>query len=407
MVAFLKYIRGYLRIRVSGFSPERFMNLCTNKGILLWQIVRDGDVYYMNINLTGFWALRPIVRKTGTRVAVLERCGLPFFLPKLLRRKAFLTGLVLALAFWILSSFFVWDIELTGNYRITEDVFSDFLKERQIAVGMKKEALDIGLLEKEIRRTFPEITWASAKLSGTKLEIAIKENDAPILAEEEEREAGSALVTEYDGTVCSIIVRSGVPMVKAGDAVVAGEVLVDGRIPVYNEDATVREYLYADADADILLEHTVAVCERLPFYYVRKEYTGRVKKRYYFRVGEHEWKLPQEQPFLVYDSLIRESRPAVFEKLSVPVYIGSDTYREYQNTEHEYTFEEAKALLQEKLTVLLTSLEEKGVQIIEKDVRIDTDGDFWLVTGQLTVRERVGESVSIEKVTVGETGTDE
>ncbi len=81
MIEFLKYIRGYLRIRVSGFSPERFMNLCSNKGILLWKIVKEGDVYYMNINLKGFRALRPIVRKTGTRVAVLERYGLPFFCP--------------------------------------------------------------------------------------------------------------------------------------------------------------------------------------------------------------------------------------------------------------------------------------------------------------------------------------
>ena len=96
MVEFLKYVRGYLRIRVSGFSPERFMNLCSNKGILLWKIEREGDVYYMNIHLDGFRALRPIVRKTGTKVAVLERCGLPFFLPKLFRRKAFIGGLMLA-----------------------------------------------------------------------------------------------------------------------------------------------------------------------------------------------------------------------------------------------------------------------------------------------------------------------
>ena len=71
MIELLKYMRGYLRIRVSGFSPERFMNLCSNRGILLWDIVREGDVYFMCINLRGFWELQPIVKKTGTRVAVL------------------------------------------------------------------------------------------------------------------------------------------------------------------------------------------------------------------------------------------------------------------------------------------------------------------------------------------------
>lgn len=407
MVEFLKYVRGYLRIRVSGFSPERFMNLCSNKGILLWKIEREGDVYYMNIHLDGFRALRPIVRKTGTKVAVLERCGLPFFLPKLFRRKAFIGGLMLAVAFWMISSLFIWDIQTAGNYRITDDVFNTFLREQQVTVGMKKSGLDIGALEKEIRRTFPEITWASARLSGTKLLIEIKENDAPIITQQAAAEKGSELVTDYDGTIVAIIVRSGVPMVKVGDAVAKGDVLVAGNVPVYNEDATVREYLYVDADADIWLEHAMSFSARLPFDYIQKEYTGRTKKRFYLRIGNHEWKMPQERPFLVYDSLIRESRPLVFEKLLIPVYQGSYTYREYKNVEHEYTLEQAETLLSEKLRTFLASLEEKGVQIIEKDVKIDTNGGSWVISGQFTVREAVGRSVLIEKSVIGETEIDE
>lgn len=407
MVEFLKYVRGYLRIRVSGFSPERFMNLCSNKGILLWKIEREGDVYYMNIHLDGFRALRPIVRKTGTKVAVLERCGLPFFLPKLFRRKAFIGGLMLAVAFWMISSLFIWDIQTAGNYRITDDVFNTFLREQQVTVGMKKSGLDIGALEKEIRRTFPEITWASARLSGTKLLIEIKENDAPIITQQAAAEMGSELVTDYDGTIVAIIVRSGVPMVKVGDAVAKGDVLVAGNVPVFNEDATVKEYLYVDADADIWLEHAMSFSARLPFDYIQKEYTGRTRKRFYLRIGNHEWKMPQESPFLVYDSLIRESRPLVFEKLSIPVYQGSYTYREYKNVEHEYTLEQAEALLSEKLRTFLASLEEKGVQIIEKDVKIDTNGGSWVISGQFTVREAVGRSVLIEKSVIGETEIDE
>lgn len=403
MIELLKYLRGYLRIRVSGFSPERFMNLCSNKGILLTHIVREGDVYYMNINLRGFWALRPIVRKTGTRVAVLERYGLPFFLPKLLKRKAFAGGLVFAVAFWLWSSLFIWDIELSGNYRITEDVMMSFLRKQQVAVGMRKEALDIEALEKEIRRQFPEITWASARLEGTRLRIDVKENDAPILQEEEPSEAGSDLVSQYDGTVVSIIVRSGVPKVAAGDAVEEGSVLVEGRLPVFNEDATVREYLYVDADADIILEHTLHFSAGLPFDHVEKEYTGREKKRYYLRFGNREWRMPQERPFLVYDSVIRESRPAFFEKLSIPLYWGTYTYREYLNIEYEYTLEEATEKLNEKLASFLASLEEKGIQMVEKDVKIDTNGGSWVVSGEFVVREPVGKSAAVERTVIGET----
>ncbi len=402
MLRLLKYLKGYLRIKVWGFSPERFMNLCSNKNILLWDIRQEGEIYFMYISLKGFYQLRGIVRKTGTRVAILERYGLPFLIPKLLRRKTFLLGLIMAVAFWILSASFIWDIELTGNYQITEDMFASFLKENQVHVGMRSADLDISELEKQIRRTFPQVTWTSAKLTGTKLLIEIKENDAPIITLQEEDTGGSDLVAEYDGVIVSMIVRSGVPMVNIGDTVAKGDVLVDGKVPIYNEDATVREYTYVTADADIVLEHTMPFAASIPLDYIEKEYTGRTKKSHYLRVGDREMKLPEEAPFLVYDSVIKESRLLVLEKLSIPVFAGTYTHREYQNVEHIYSQEQAQELLCEKLTQFLATLEEKGIQIIDKDVKIDKNSGNWTLTAEFLVHEKTGCSVATAKPDGGE-----
>ena len=405
MIGFFKYLKGYLRIKVWGFSPERFMNLCSNRGILLWEIVRDEDTYYMNISINGFYKLRPIVKKTGTKVAILEKYGLPFFLPLLQKRKIFLAGMLLSVAFWMWSSLYVWDIEISGNYQITQDVFESFLKEQQVKVGMRKSGLDIEELEKEIRREFPQVTWTSARLTGTRLQIAVKENDAPIIEDAlEEEETGKDLVSQYQGTIVSMIVRNGVPMAAIGDTVEKGTLLVDGKVPVYNEDGTVREYQLVNADADIVIEHTRTFRGTLPFDYIKKEYTGRIRKRYFLKVGEKEWKIPQERPFLIYDSVIKESRPLLFQKLSIPVYFGSVTHREYQNMEYEYTLEEARDLLNEKLRLFLTSLEEKGVQIKKKNVRIDTNDGMWVIEGSFLVREAVGKSVD---TTIPDTGAQE
>ncbi len=418
MIRFLKYMKGYLRVRVWGFSPERFMNLCSNKGILLWDIVREGDVYYMNITLKGFWEIRPIAKKTGARVAILERYGLPFFLPRLLKRKMFVLGLVLAVVFWTVSSLFIWDIKLNGNYQITDDVFQDFLKENQVRIGMRRDELDIQELEKQIRRQFPQITWASARLDGTKLLIDIKENDAPIATREhavdEKHSMGGAqdapgrdLVAEYNGRVVSIIVRSGVPKVAIGDTVEKGTVMVEGKVPVYNEDATVREYSYVDADADIVLEHASEFTASLPFDHTEKRYTGREKSSHYIKLGDRSWALPENRPFLVYDSVIKESRPLMLERLSVPAFWGTVTYREYQNVEYKYTAEEAKDHLNQKLMDFLAELEEKGVQIIEKDVKIETGNDAWVLKGQFLVQEPVGASVRTERIEVEKTEENE
>lgn len=407
MIELLKCAKGYLRIKVWGFSPERFMNLCGNKEILLWDITKEGDAYYMCISLQGFYRLRPIVRKTGTRVVILQRYGLPFFIPVLYKRKIFILGCMLTIAFWYISSLFIWDIRLSGNYQITEDVFMTFLKEYQVDIGMSKSALDIEEMEKEIRKRFPEITWTSAKLSGTKLLIEVKENDAPIISAITEQAQGTDLVADFEGKIVSMIVRNGVPKVAIGDEVTKGMVLVEGSVPIFNEDSTVREYHYVDADADIVLEHVRQFQARLPFDYVSKEYTGRCEKSYYFRIGKQEFRFGENEPYLVFDSVIRESRPAVFEKLSIPVYFGSYTHREYQNTEHEYSLDMAESILNEKLSTFLASLTEKGVQIIEKNVKIDTNSGTWVIRGDFLVQESVGVDVSIIKQDVGENNSDE
>lgn len=79
MVNIIKYLQGYVKIKVWGYSPERFMNLCGNHNILLWGIENHGEYYTMNISVRGFFKLKPMLKKTKTRAVILQRYGLPFY----------------------------------------------------------------------------------------------------------------------------------------------------------------------------------------------------------------------------------------------------------------------------------------------------------------------------------------
>mgnify|MGYP001245753841 FL=1 len=229
MTEWVKRLQGYVKIRVWGFAPQRFINLCSNKGILLWNIEKQEDVYTMCIGLRSFYELRPIARKTKVRVVISERYGLPFFVPGMLRRKAFLAGLFLAVAFWLISSLFVWDIQVTGNYQVTDDVFYSFLEQEGIHTGMRRSELNIGELEKQIRRKFSQVTWTSGRLDGTRLVIEIKENDMSVPeVVQDAAGAGKDLVAECNGVITDMIVRCGVPKVSIGSEVAKGDILVAG-----------------------------------------------------------------------------------------------------------------------------------------------------------------------------------
>ena len=57
-------IQGYLKVRVTGYSPERFLNLCKNKKIDVWGLEARQNAYDMYIRISGFRKLKPILKKT-------------------------------------------------------------------------------------------------------------------------------------------------------------------------------------------------------------------------------------------------------------------------------------------------------------------------------------------------------
>ena len=40
----VNYVYGYLRIVVEGYYIERFMNICRNKGYMMWNIRKNNDI---------------------------------------------------------------------------------------------------------------------------------------------------------------------------------------------------------------------------------------------------------------------------------------------------------------------------------------------------------------------------
>ena len=65
------------------------------------------------------------------------------------------------------------------------------------------------------------------------------------------------------------------------------------------------------------------------------------------------------------------------------------TYNTYILEENEYTEEEAKTLAEQLFFQYLTNLEEKGIQIIEKNVMIKKVNQNYLVSGTVTAEESI------------------
>ncbi len=388
MLTFLKLLKGYLLVQVTGYSPERFMNLCSNKNILLWNIIKQDDGYLMCISLKAFRSIRPIVKKTETKVVILKRYGLPFFIWNIKKRIFFLLGLLLAFLFWYLSANFIWEIEINGNHQITNDEIFKYLEENDIAVGKLKNTVDIENLEKGIRQNFNVITWTSAKLTGTKLNISIKENEVSLTENHNPTTEYGHLLADYDGIIKSMIVRSGEICVEIGQEVKKGDILVNGCVPVYAEDGTIKNYHCYLADADIYIEHSDTYRKELPICYIEKEYSGRVKKTRYIELFAKELSLFTNPDFLCFDILTQSKQVVLLENFYLPIFTGEITYREFYNKEKAYSAAEAKLILAKEAEEFWQSLIQKGVQIVKKNVTIEKNDTNYILNADYTVIER-------------------
>ena len=374
MLQLIRFLKGYVRIRLSGYSPERFINLCGNHNILLWDIQNHGSFYTMSVSLKAFRQLKKITRKTGTRVVITKRCGLPFLMVKVQKRKIFLSGIILSLLFWILMSGYIWNIRITGNHYVTEEVLMDFLSENNIKTGMKKKQLAMEDVEKKIRNEFPVVTWTSARMDGTSLVIQIRENEKlPEIKEGEEDtpDEGYDLVADRDGTIVSMITRSGNPVVKEGDMVQKGDILVEGCVPIMNENGEVKRYEYCRADADVRLSFSFDREWKFQEKYEYRTYTGREKKGLWMLAGKRGFHL--RLPGKAYregDCIMETEQMRLFGHFLIPFYLISEKNREYETEERIYEQAEIRKQMEHKIQKFVETLEEKGVQNIKKDVTI-------------------------------------
>lgn len=391
-----QHYTGYVRVRLTGRSPERFFNLCRSSKILLWNIACEKEEYRFFLLLPDFYRIRPFAKKAGVRVRIQEKLGLPFFLYRNRKRKLFAIGAASFFLLLFVLPCFIWNISFSGNLLFTDDMLTGQLREIGVCYGMPKRGVDCDRIEEELRSRCPRIVWVSAHVSGTRLQIRIRENetaDGIPLREESPRN----LVAETAGTVVSILVRAGKAAVQPGDEVEKGQILVEGMLPVTNDSGEVERTLFVRADADIRLRTTKIYREWVPHFQTVRSYTGKKQRGFRLRVGAVDiLAMPPLAGKRNWDLTGVSRQIVLFGDFFLPVWTEAITAREYEKVERKRTKTELNDLTKAVHERKLQKLTEKGVQIIENDVKILDNSNGWIICGSMTVEEEAGTGQKLE-----------
>lgn len=393
-LSLMKFFRGFLLVRLSGYSPERFLNLCSNHNILIWNLSNQGNDYEFYISIAGFRKLKPLLKKTKTRLVILKRVGFPFFLYRHRKRKMYFAGIVLCLGFLLYLTTFIWLIDINGNSLITDDTILTFLEEKESSFGSLKKDIDCVALEEALRTEYSDIIWASVRIDGTKMTIDLQENLVTNQDADREKvapEGAYDLVADKDAIITSIVTRKGTPQVKAKSQVKTGDILVGSRLDIYNDSNEIVDYIYVTSDADIWGQTTYTYQDSFPLQYNRRVRMGEGKSIYGISLFSYQMELPsffkKKEPFLSYT----ESRQLALAKdYYIPITFEKTTYYPCDYEKVILTETQAKEQATENLSVFLKKLEEKGIQITDKNVMIEFVDNQCLVNGTITAVERIG-----------------
>ncbi len=390
----VKYLQGYVRVRLFGYAPERFLNLCSTHNILIWNLEYHEEQYEFCISVRGLKQLKPILKKTRTKFVILERTGLPFVMRRYRKRKLFFAGIFLCCGLLYTMSLFVWKIEVNGNLHETDSNIVKFLEEKQVYHGLLKSKINCEKIEEDLRAEYSDIIWASAKLQGTMLIIDVQENLATnqqAQSLQEQDGSPSDLVADKEAVIHSILTRKGTPKVEKGMKVKPGDLLVEGKNPVLNDAGEIANYQYCASDADILGITRYPYEDVFSLRYEDKVFSGKESSTFGIRLFQSQFKFPHiSHKFAVYDTITDEYDVKLGETFYLPLLLIRETRKEYKNVKKQYSKEEAKKLAEEKLEQFCKELTKKGVQIIENNVMIVTDEKNCTASGSLKVIEPIG-----------------
>ncbi|MFV0344036.1 MAG: sporulation protein YqfD [Anaerocolumna sp.] len=389
------WFRGYLLVRMKGRSPERFINLCSNRFIYLWDLKHVEGDYEFLIMVKDYFKLKPIARKTGTIPYVKARYGLPFLKKKYRNRKGYLFGILLFSFVLYILSLFIWDINVLGGHSYTEEAMIKFLKNNQIYSGVLKKDISGQAIEELIRGVYKDIGWVSAEIKGTRLIIKITETNMPAPAVTATENCH--IIATKDCIITKIVTRTGTPMVEIGSVVKKGDILVSGVTEIIGDNGILVEKKPVIADADVYGKTFYQYEDTFSLDYVVKEYTGEVKKAYGISFFLKKFNLYKPRiSYDKYDIIGNEFILHLNENFYLPISLRVNEYEDYIEVKQKYTKEEAKKLAIEKLNRYLKKLEVNDVLVSENNVTIAIQKNSCITTGKIIVTEPVKEFKAIE-----------
>ena len=389
-------LRGSVRLEVEGAFPERFLNLCAQRGILFWNVEwMEATRLRLTVTRRGSRQAAALGERTLCTVTPAGRSGMPYFLARFKKRYAFWVGMGLSMAAVCVLSSFVLTIEVKGNTTVPTAQILTELRRQGLGIGTFGPGLDERTVGNKVLLQLPQLSWLSINLYGTRAEVLVREAvEAPELVDAQEY---GDVVARASGIVTRVEALTGEAVVEVGDTVLEGETLISGTVhlegPAYSDKPEIGQ-IQVRASGRVYARTWRTMAAQLPLEAQVKRYTGEEtnlwsvtalgRRTDFFGKGGIS--------FDRYDKISRTWTLTLPGGEEMPLAVQRETCRAYELETLAVEPDAAEAMLKERLLEALEEAVGEG-EIVSTEFTVETEDGMLKVTLQAECREEIGEFV--------------
>ena len=337
------YLLGYVRITIEGYFIERLMNLCSNKGILIWNSKRKKTTLLeTNVSIKDFRQIVKFAKQAKCKVSIKQKRGLPFIFNRYRKRKIFFFSLILIIVAIISLSNFVWNIEVIGNEKIDKEEIIQTLKKEGLEVGTLKNKVNTKEIINKMRLDRNDLAWIGIDIRGTNASVKIVEADKkPDIIKEDEY---CNIVATKAGIIEKVNAINGTPLVKKGDVIKEGTPVIGGWL---EGKYTGIRYVHANGSVQAKVWYTQN--EKVELNQVVSRKTENEETKYSVRINNFTINFYKTlSKFKKYDTIEQNKKIKLFSDFYLPIEIIEKNNYELVEETITYTKEQAKQKAEEE-----------------------------------------------------------
>ena len=229
-------------------------------------------------------------------------------------------------------------LKLAGISEDKQTQILQIIENEGVKKGIYKKKVNIQGLINKIRLEREDVAWVGMEIKGTNLIVKVAEADEkPEIINEDEF---CNIVATKDGVVVKVEAQNGTPIVKEGDTVKKGDILVQGWIEgKYTGNRNVH------AEGKILAKVWYSEKEKVYFNQTTNNQTGAKEKKYSINVNNFQINFFKTlSKFEKYDTIRTVKKLKITSNFYLPFEIVVNENYEKSENKVQYSIEQAKEI---------------------------------------------------------------